>query len=303
MIQLLTGKSPPELADSVTGELRWRHLVRVTPGFADLLDELVREDVRQRPTNAARIQKRLAQSPQKQPGRQVSSSQQVTPLTQKSLNWSQRVTSAFTKGFSQSTRFLVKFITQLVRACLDTTKAMVLSAIAVCVGTSVGFVLAYWSPLGSTVDRLLSQQLPFLLQDDTQIALGSEIILFAAAGLATAWGLTVAGSFGQRRRYFVAPLTGFVGYGLGWLVWLAATPYNSFWGMAGLIAGAVTVLTLGLGLRNSYLIHAVFASVGTTILFAILLSFNLFPTPIFHLNPQPGWFEFWVYITFLVLSA
>ncbi|WP_250122458.1 bifunctional serine/threonine protein kinase/MFS transporter [Chroococcidiopsis sp. CCMEE 29] len=298
MIQLLTGKSPPELADSVTGELRWRHLVRVTPGFADLLDELVREDVRQRPTNAARIQKRLAQSPQKQPGRQVSSSQQVTPLTQKSLNWSQRVTSAFTKGFSQSTRFLVKFITQLVRACLDTTKAMVLSAIAVCVGTSVGFVLAYWSPLGSTVDRLLSQQLPFLLQDDTQIALGSEIILFAAAGLATAWGLTVAGSFGQRRRYFVAPLTGFVGYGLGWLVWLAATPYNSFWGMAGLIAGAVTVLTLGLGLRNSYLIHAVFASVGTTILFAILLSFNLFPTPIFHLNPQPGWFEFWVYITF-----
>ncbi len=314
MIQLLTGKSPPELADPVTGELRWRSLVRVSPKFADLLDELVREDARKRPTNVARMQKRLVHTPS---GQQWSFSQPINPPTQtknspskqwsfppltnppSKINWKwlRVFNSNLNKSLAKTTRFLFLAIAQLGRACLDTVKAIVWSAIASCVGTATGFVLAYWSPLGATVASLLSQQLPELIQTP-QIAVEAEIIVFAAVGFSTAWGLTLAGGFGQRRRYFISPLIGLSGYILGWLFWLAVTPSNGFWGITGLIAIAVAILTLGLDLGRRYRIHAVVTSICTTIIFAILVSLHLFPAIIFHLEPQPSWFDFWIYTAF-----
>lgn len=294
MIQLLTGIYPPELADPMTGKLRWR-VTSINPDFADLLDELVQEDVTQRPTNAAVIQERLAQISQRSRD-QVSIFKLISHLAQTCWNWWWLVASAFSKGISRTTLFLLGVIVQLTRACRDTIWAMVLSVIAVCVSTSVGFVLAYWSPLGTNVATFLSQQLPRLVPE-TQIAVGSEILIFTSAGLGTAWGLTAAGGFGQRRRYLVAALMGLLGYGLGWLVWRAAMPYGGVESVMGLIVVAVALITLGLGLPSHYLVHAVIASAGTTTLFASMVSLNLFPTPLFHL-PQLNWLEFWVYIAF-----
>lgn len=67
MIELLTGKYPLELEDQQTGKLRWRTTIKVNPQLADLLDEMVQEDVRSRPANAAIIQKRLAKISQPLP--------------------------------------------------------------------------------------------------------------------------------------------------------------------------------------------------------------------------------------------
>lgn len=295
MIQLLTGIYPPELEDPMTGKLRWR-AASISPDFADLLDELVQEDVNQRPTNAAAIQERLAQISQRSRG-QVSVFKLISRLTQTCLDWSWTIISAFTKGISRTTLFLLRAIIQLVRACRDTIWAMVLSAIAACVSTSVGFILAYWSPLGANVATFLSQRLPRLVPE-TQIAVGSEILIFTAAGLGTAWGLTAAGGFGQRRRYLVAALMGLLGYGLGWLVWRTATPYGGVEPVIGLIVVAVALSTLGLGLPSHYLVHAVVASAGTTTFFAGMVSLNFFSTPLFHLEPQLSWLELWIYIAF-----
>ncbi len=316
MIQLLTGKSPSELTDPVTGELQWRKRVRVSPEFADLLDELVQEDVRQRPNNAARIQKRLGQS---SPGqKQQKSSQQVLPppqtksqllagltkrlattnqLTGNIYKRSQLLFTNLTHRLAKTNRFLFKFITQLGRACIDTLRAMVFSAIAASVGTTIGFVLAYFSPLGDTLASFLSQHLPQLLQNP-QITAQSEIIIFATVGLATAWGLKVAGGFGQRQRHIFSALIGLCGYVLGWLFWLAATPYSQIWGITGLIAVAVAILTLGLGLGSRQSIHAVVTSFGSAIVFASLVSLNLFPAIIYHLAPQLLWHDFWIYLSF-----
>lgn len=295
-IQLLTGKSPSELTNPVTGELRWRNLAQVSPGFADLLDELVQEDVRQRPTNAGKIQQRLTQISQNS-GQGRSFEQQISWLTQNLGKWLQVVVLTLTQSLAQVTRSLLKLMIGLGLACFDTIKAMVLSAIAVCIGTAISFVFAYWLPLGVILARLLSQQLPQLLPEP-QIAIAAEMIVFAAAGLATAWGLTLAGGFRQRRRFLVASLMGVCGYLLGWLVWLAITPLSVFWGVAGFLTIAVTVLTLGLGLRDRYLVHAVVAAIGTTTIFAGLVSLDLFPAVIFPLNPQFTWLQFWIYIAF-----
>ncbi len=316
MIQLLTGKSPSELTDPLTGDLQWRRLVKVSPEFADLLDELVKEDVRQRPNNAARIQQRLDQSLTRQ--RQQKSAQSVKPQAQtgsqlmavliKSLGTTNQLTrNIWKRSHSLSTnlthrlvktnRLLFKFITQLGQACIDTIKAMVFSAIAACVGTTIGFVLAYFSPLGDIVASFLSQQLPQF--QNSPITAQAEIIIFASVGLATAWGLKVAGGFGQRQRHYVfSAAIGLCGYILGWLFWLAATPYSQLWGILGLIAVAVAILTLGLNLRSRHSTHAVVTSFGSAIVFASLISLNLFPAIIYHLSPQPSWYDFWVYITF-----
>jgi hypothetical protein len=281
MIQLLTGKYPPDLEDPLTGKLRWRNLGTVSPGVADLLDDMVREDVRQRPASAAAIQARLVRISQKQVVRQPIGAD----------------FAALTKGLSRTTLALLGGIIHLVQACLDVVRGMVLSTIGGCVGTITGFVLAYWSPAGAKVANIVSQKLPGLVPD-TQIAAGSEILLFAVAGLGTAWGLTVAGGFGQRRRYLVALLMGLLGYGCGWLVWLAATPYSGVEGIAGLIVVAVALLTLGLGLPSHHLVHTVVASAGTTAVFAGLVSLKIFNAALFHLYLQPSWLEFGVYIAF-----
>lgn len=294
MIQLLTGIYPPELEDPMTGELRLGAGVSISPDFADLLDQLVREDVTQRPTSAATIQERLAQISQRSV-RQVSIFKLISQWIQTCLDWSWVVISAFTKGISQATLFLLRAIVQLVRACRDTIWAMMLSAIATCISTITGFVLAYWSPLGPKVTAFF-QQLP-LLVPDPQIV-GAEILIFIAAGLGTAWGLTAAGGFGQRRRYLVAVLMGLLGYGLGCLFWRAATPYSGVEPVMGLIVVAVALLTLGLGLPSHYLVHAVVTSAGTTTLVASMVSLKLFPTPLFHLELQPSWLELWVYVAF-----
>lgn len=310
MIQLLTGKTPTQLADPLTGELRWRNLVRVSQGFADLLDELVKEDVRKRP-NAAKIKQRLGQNAA-QPIKQ--SPPAANPPTQTkrrvaSPNWMQnfvkpnRITPPSGKRSPQvsnwtnplaKTNSLLKLIAQLGKAVLTTARAMVYSAIASCVGTATGFVLAYWSPLGDTVASFLWQQMPQLILN-SQIAVEAEIIVFASVGLATAWGLTVAGGFVQRQNY-LSPLIGLCGYILGWLFWLA-TPDN-IWGIVGMIVVAVAILTLGLGLRSRNRVHAVVTSVGTASVFFTLVSLNLFPSVIFHLRSQPSWTDFWVYIAF-----
>ena len=294
MIQLLTGIYPPELEDPITGELRWRTVVSISPDFADLLDQLVREDATQRPTSAAAIQERLAQISQRSV-RQVSVFKLIGQWTQTCLDSSWVVISAFTKGISQATLFLLRAIVQLVRACRDTIWAMLLSVIATCVTTLTGFVLAYWSPLGAKV-AAFSQQL-LLLVPAPQLV-GAEILIFTAAGLGTAWGLTAAGGFGQRRRYLVAMLMGLLGYGLGWLGWRAAMPYSGVEPVMVLIVVAVALLTLGLGLPSHYLVHAVVTSAGTTTLVASMVSLKLFPTPLFHLELQPSWLELWVYIAF-----
>lgn len=289
MIQLLTGKYPPELEDARTGELRWRNLASVSPGFADLLDELVQDDVNQRPATAAVIQERLTQISQKS-GSRVAIFDLISNLTQKSLTWLWGVTSAFTKSISRTTLFLLRAIVQLARACRDTLWAMILSAIAACVSTVIGFVLAYWSPLGTQVAAFFAQH--------TQITVGSEILIFGAAGLGTAWGLTAAGGFGQRRRYLVAALMGLVGYGLGWLIWQAAIPYSGIESVLGLVIVGVTLLTLGLGLPSHYLVHAVVAATGTSALFVGMVNLNFFSIPLFSIQSQLSWLELWRYITF-----
>lgn len=296
MIQLLTGKYPPEMEDPLTGELRWRTVAPVRRALADLLDEMVREDVRQRPATAAAIQGRLARISQRVRG-QVSFFKLISNLAQTGLNWSWVAFSGFSKGLSKTTLFLLRAIVQLARACLDTIWGMLLGAIGACVGTSIGFVLTYWSPLGAKVAAFLSQQLTHLAPG-TQIAIRSEILLFAAAGLGTALGVTAAGGFGQRRRYLVAALMGLLSYGLGWLVWQAATSFTEVERMAGFIAVAVALFTLGLGLPSQHLIHAVVASAGTTSVFAALVSLNILSASVFHLVHQPSWHELGVCIAF-----
>lgn len=309
MIQLLTGKFPAQLTDPITGELRWRKFVKVSPKFADLLDELVQEDVRQRPNNVARIKQRLGDLSQQQKSSQpvklhqnwqvpaaFTKSFETNKLTRNVWQRSQIFTN-FTQHLVKTNRLLFQVITGLVRASIDTIKSSLLSAFASSLGTTIGFVLAYFSGLGDTVARFLSQHLPQLLEN-SQIAVEAEIIIFACVGFATAWGLKVAGGFGQRKHRIISSLIGSCGYILGWLFWLAATPYSQFWGITGLITIAVAILTLGLGLPTRHRIHAIVASIGSAIVFACLVSINLFPAVIYHLTPQLSWSDFWVYITF-----
>ncbi|WP_191759991.1 protein kinase domain-containing protein [Komarekiella delphini-convector] len=308
MIELLTGKYPPQLEDPQTGELRWRTGVNVKPQLADLLDEMVRDDVRSRPANAAIIQKRLAKifraSPQQGLFSQLRDTvkQTSTQASQKFALIIQAVEQAFAnfnRAVGKTTRFVVKTIFKVLQACLATIWAMMLTSLGACLGAIAGFILAYRTNLGNQVVGFMVYQLNQLVPN-TQPDLGADILVFVAAGVGTAWGLTLSGCFGQRRRFLVASLIAVISYGFGWLVFQLITPKDSGEGLVAFILVAVCLLTLSLGLRSHHIVYAVVASFGTAIAFAISIILKLTP-PIWHFSTQPGWSELWLPLAFFGL--
>ncbi|WP_375474659.1 serine/threonine protein kinase [uncultured Nostoc sp.] len=305
VIELLTGKYPLELEDQQTGKLRWRTAVNVNPQLADLLDEMVQEDVRSRPANAAIIQKRLAKISQPLPPAGVfaqlrdkvkqtstQASQRLTLITQAI----EQVLANFSQAVTKTVIFIAQTIIKIFRACLATIWAMILSSIGACFGAIAGFILAYRTSLGRQVVELIGSQLNQLVPN-TQPVFGADILVFVAAGWGTAWGLTVSGCFGQRRRFLVASLMGMISYGFGWLILQLITPKDSGEGLVAVILVVVCLLTLSLGLRSHHLVYAVFAAFGSAIAYAVLILLKLAP-PIFQFTSQPGWSELYLPLTF-----
>ncbi|TVP64947.1 MAG: serine/threonine protein kinase [Nodularia sp. (in: Bacteria)] len=296
MIELLTGKYPPNLEDPQTGVLRWRNQIKVNPKLADLLDEMVLEDVRSRPLNAVIIQKRLTKI-----SRTFSQTGLFAPIKDFVQQAATQVSSKFTlliqaieqtfsnitKAISKTVVFIAKTIFQVLQACLATIWAMLLTGLGTCVGTIIGFIVAYRTILGEQFSEYIFSQLPELVSN-TQAVMATEVIVFVGAGLGTAWGLTVSGCFGQRRRFLVASLMGMTSYGLSWLVLQLITTKDSGEGLLGVILVAVFLLTLSIGFRSHHIVHAVVAAFGTAIVFAMLIIFG-FPTTVFQFSGQPLW--------------
>ncbi|MBD1937380.1 serine/threonine-protein kinase [Microcoleus sp. FACHB-68] len=311
-IHLLTGRYPADIEDPVTGQCRWRQYAKVSPALADLLDEMVRPVVTQRPANAAEIQSRLARLSRRRrrAARALFSFDRLRAIVEGIFHWVASPIAAvviflyrLVMGGVKTCAALVRW---LLRACSDTFLGMVLGGIGGSIGAGIGFWLAYWSPVGDQMAQMLSEQLS-RLSPDTQLAVEPIILLFAWAGLGTALGLTEAGSFGQLRRFWPAAVMGIFGYLLGWwgLHTIVSTPAKVVDGLMGFSAIAIACVTLGLGLPRHHLLHASFAAMGTAAIIANLIylspySFNL----VFFsskLSTGIGWPEFWLSIGFFGL--
>jgi len=287
MIHLLTATYPADLEDSVTGELRWRDRIQVSPEFADVLDEMVQADVQKRPATAVQVQAMLAgvytmnTTPSwAAPKSPLSFVQCCLKLLFGALAKLAEVIAVVGKALANTTFFILRAIAQVLKACLDTFMEMVLGAAGAIIGALAGFGLAYWTPMGGTVSSFLTQNLP-PIAPDVSTTVGPQIILFGLAGLGTAVGLTEVGGFGQRQRPWISGLIGILGYGLGWLIWQSATAVDPTQRLVGLITIAVTFLTLGLGLPSHHLVHALVATIGTAkvvaSVFVSLVNLNILP--------------------------
>lgn len=279
MIELVTGKYPPKLEDPQTGELRWRGGINLNPQFADLLDEMVQEDVRSRPLNATIIQRRLTQI--FQPSRKPNFFAQLIKAVRGAAAF-------FTELVSKTTLFIIQSIFKVFGACVMTIWTMFLTCMGAGIGTIVGFILAYHTVFGDRISEMVSNRLLGLIPN-TNHFLGSGVLLYAVAGLGTAWGITAAGGFGQRRQFLTAMLMGIVGYGFSWVVLQLITPKNGIEGSVISILVAVFLLTLGLGLRSHRIVYAAIASVGTALVFAILINLGFSPTAFLFRNTPNNW--------------
>jgi hypothetical protein len=276
MIELLTGKYPPKLEDPQTGELRWRGGINLNPELGDLLSEMVEEDVRSRPASSTIILKRLAQI-----------SQPPQPdFFAKIMQAIRQAIAGGMQALSKTTLFIIQTIFRVFGACVMTIWTMILTCIGAGIGTIAGYILAYHTILGDRIGAVVSQRLLGLIPN-TNHFFGSDILLFATAGLGTAWGLTLAGGFGQQRRFVVASMMGIIGYGFSWLMLQLITPQDGIEASTISILIAVFVLTLGLGLRSHHIVYAAIASFGTAMVFALLISFGFSPTAfLFHNTPN-----------------
>ncbi|MBR8837960.1 MAG: serine/threonine protein kinase [Stigonema ocellatum SAG 48.90 = DSM 106950] len=294
MIEMLTGKSLLDLEDPLTGKLLWRNGVNVNPKLADLLDEMVQEDMRSRPVNAAIIQKSLGKI--SQPPLLQGFFSQLGLSLRLWLESLQKAPIYLIQALGKTTLFIFKAILACLIACLDTTWTMLLTGCGAAFGAIFGLILAQQTTWDKQLTQFLSRQLPSIFLN-TQTLSGSEMLLFVGAGLGTAWGLTVAGGFGQRRRFLVASLMGIIAYGFGWLVLQLATPQDAADRLVAMILAAVSLLTLGLGLRSHHIVHAVIAAFGTAIVFAGLTVLG-FPIDVFDFLTSPSWNDLYLPIAF-----
>jgi len=292
MIELLTGKYPPELEDPQTGVLHWRNRVTIRPELADLLDEMVHEDVRSRPANAAMIQKRLTKINQPASG-QNNFQQWLTQLANQLalLNQStEQVFSNLGQTLGKILRWIAQTIVKIITACFSTIWAMLLTGLGASVGTIAGFILAYRTNLGDRLIEFIASQLPELIPNP-ESGFGAEIIVFAAAGLGTAWGLTASGCFAQRRRFLVASFMGIISYAFGWLLWqIITSTADSGEGLVGATSIAVFLLALSMSFRSHHIVYAMIGSFGTAIVVAILIVLG-FPTTVLQFSNRHLWSE------------
>ena len=280
MIQLLTGRDLIELHDTVTGEFRWRNFVSVSPALADLLDDTIRFNPQQRPATAAEIQQRLKirfRKQRKSPPVVSSISQTLLLATETVMTASLNAIAIFGEGVTSTVRFVFRTITNIVLACLDTTLEMILGGLAASIGAIIGFILSNWTRLGDRFTHWLSAHWLDIFPH-THIASFSGIIVFAIAGLFTAWGITIGGGFGQEQRPCVAGFTGIIGYSLSWLIWQISLSNAQIEKLI-LVTTTVAVfpLILGLGLPSHYIVHGIVAAVGTGIVFQGLFGLGWLP--------------------------
>jgi hypothetical protein len=292
MIQLLTGQELEDLQDPETGNLRWRSQAVVTPALADLLDDMVRIDPQQRPATAVEMRRRLdLSSPIRRKQTSVptvSLSKAIATAVDRGLEVAENVLGVFGHGVVGIARFVFRVVAGIVLACLDTTVEMVLGGLGAATGATVGFVLIHWTIIGDRFSQWLASQIP-LIWPQLHIRAWQEMLMFAIAGLVTAWGLTLPGGFGQQRRPIVAGVTGILGYSIGWFIWQASmspvtpelmSPVLPQRLLGWVTAVAVVPLVLGLGLPSHYLVHALVAAVGTGTVLGGLVWLKVLPTPI-----------------------
>lgn len=305
MIEMLTGQSLTELENPVTGEVRWRNDVNVSPKLADLLDEMIQNDVRSRPASAEVIQKRLLKisriSPQQGFFKQLEqfvgqSLGQISQLLSQVRDFTGKGLAISVQAVSATIVFIFNAIVTVILACLDTIWTMILTGVGASFGAIAGFFLASKTSIDEGMALFLSYQAPEVFLHSQTIS-GQAMFLFVGAGLGTAWGLTLAGGFGQKRRFLVTSLMGIIGYGFGWLVLQLIAPEDGGEGLVGLILAAVSLLTLSLGLRSHHIVHAVIAAFGTAIVFAALIAIG-FPSDVFEELSSPDISEIWLPVVF-----
>jgi len=304
-IHLLTGKYPAEIEDPMTGELRWRHISPIAPAFANLLDDMVRSDVQQRPATAEDVRQRLRKiSTRNQGGMALAKPwKRIAPIGQAILKFCREILVVGAQKTVSLTGFVFGAIAQIVVASLDTGWEMVLGGIGGSAGAIGGLVLGYASPIGPEIASFLNEGLHQLIPNMT-FAVGPEVLLFGFAGLGTAIGLTDAGGFRQQKQYWLSGLMGVQGYLLAGLCWLEATTSSD---VQGIILGAFAIasLTVGMGLRSHQLVHALVVAVCSTGVFLFLNALSIFPGSFLESLTSSyavlGWLQVWGAIAFFGL--
>jgi Protein kinase domain len=299
-IHLLTAKYPAEIEDPMTGELRWRHISPIAPAFANLLDDMVRSDVRKRPATAGEVRGRLREIYAKSNGKiaLAKPSKRIAPAGQAILEFCRQVLVVGTQKTASLTVLLFGAIAQIVVASLDTGWEMVFGGIGGSAGAIVGLVVGYVSPIGPEIASFINEGLHQLTPNMT-FDVGPEVLLFVFAGLGTAVGLTDAGSFRQQKQYWLSAMMGVQGYLLAGLCWLEATTSS---GVQGIILGAFAIgsLTVGMGLRSHQLVHALVVAVCSTGLF-LSLSSTKFPGSLFGILEDSNSIQVWWAVAFFGL--
>jgi hypothetical protein len=287
-IHLLTGKYPAEIEDPMTGELRWRHIVSVSPAFANLLDDMVRSNVQQRPPTAADVRSRLQEIYARSKGKIA-----TAPTGQAIVEFCRQIVVVTAQKTASLTVLLFGAIAQIVVASLDTGWEMVLGGVGGSAGAIGGLVLSS-APIGAEVASFLNEGLHQLIHNMT-FTVGPEVLLCAFAGWGTAIGLTDAGSFRQQKQYWLSGLMGAQGYLLAALCWMEATTSS---GVQGIILGAFAIasLTVGMGLRSHQLVHALVVAVCSTGMFLFLNALNIFPGSFFAILSQSSNANFWLQV-------
>ncbi|MEB3295870.1 MAG: CHAT domain-containing protein [Synechococcales bacterium] len=268
-IHLLTGRHPQEFRDTETGIFHWRKALRIDRTWADLIDQMIHTDPRQRPKTAASLLCHLDTLPS--PKSKIQPTQLSTASTRSPSHSPARSSSArpTSKSHNSLTPPLMADLPSVVRLGqraiaggidrMDHLMAQIpqilyasaLGGFGSGLAGLFGFFLLFLSPLPKLfptgIDRL---------------PMTPGLFIFAIAGWGTHFALSGLDFWQPRSRLWLTLLL--LGLGYGGLA-PALIPLGSRLAWLGLSAIAAVTIALSLGIRRSNLWQLGITLVGTLV--------------------------------------
>lgn len=157
----------------------------------------------------------------------------------------------------------------LVQISVVLFRAMVFASLGGAIAAGIGFWIVYSSPLAPYITSLFAHQ---LASPRLPLVVKPAMIVFAFAGVGTAWGLTQTHNLEMQHLVWRQRAIAGVTYAIAWLAWQWGTVgSDGSVGMARCTAIIAIGMVIALGAQGNLLVQAIMTTLGTSLTFSALL--------------------------------
>lgn len=286
---LLMGARSTGGSSQSTGSGRWHNKVRVSQPLASLLDRMTHAQAQSRPQSMAELQVALTQMASRKGGRAASTWAKPQPQGRSPISSKAKLKTMLAPIQTLENRMDagMERVADWGHDCQQILRSIGQVGLGGAIGAGLGYWIIFGSPVAARIWQFFAATFP--KGGSPTVIFTPILLIFMLAGLGSVWAGIYLPSDDRSHRVWSASLLGAGGYGLGWVSWQWVAQENTLQAFTRVAAIAALFLTLELSPRRPLFLHAIVATIGTSITFSLLLRSGLLKVDdLFMLFPDGG---------------